>query len=48
MEQSEKDSAGKALALIDEFHDYFLEITYTAHPTGLNGEMRGKSSNTAW
>jgi hypothetical protein len=48
MEESEKGSIEKAEALIKLYTDSFFEITYTLHPIGRPGEIRGKSSNVAW
>lgn len=48
MEQSENESPEKASFLISKYTDQFFIITATFHPKGLTGEIRGKSSNTAW
>lgn len=48
MEAGEPNSGTKAAALCDEYRNYFAHIYYTVHPTGLPGEVRGKSSNEAW
>ncbi|KAL2917612.1 hypothetical protein HK105_202898 [Polyrhizophydium stewartii] len=48
MEEAEKGSSEKAQELLKLYGDHFFEITYTIHPTGRPGEIRGKSSNVAW
>jgi hypothetical protein len=48
MEASEAGSEEKAMGLIRLYSDKFREIVFTIHPTGLEGEIRGKSSNVAW
>ena len=48
MEQGEKEAPEKAAKLIEFFADAFHEIVFTLHPKGIPGEIRGKSSNTAW
>ncbi|KAI9101815.1 glycosyl transferase family group 2-domain-containing protein [Phlyctochytrium arcticum] len=48
MEESEQGSAEKAQGLMAQYADAFYEITYTIHPIGREGEIRGKSSNVAW
>ncbi|KAI8926469.1 hypothetical protein BC831DRAFT_456278 [Entophlyctis helioformis] len=48
MEESEKGASEKALELLQAYGDSFFEITYTVHPAGRPGEIRGKSSNVAW
>jgi hypothetical protein len=48
MEESEAGAVAKAKALIHMYTDSFYEVTYTVHPIGLPGEIRGKSSNVAW
>ncbi|KAI9357260.1 glycosyl transferase family group 2-domain-containing protein [Zopfochytrium polystomum] len=48
MEDSEQGSEKKAIALVSRYADAFLQIVYTIHPVGLDGEIRGKSSNVAW
>ncbi|KNC97229.1 uncharacterized protein SPPG_07616 [Spizellomyces punctatus DAOM BR117] len=48
MEESEKGSVEKAQTLMKMYADSFYEITYTVHPLGRPGEIRGKSSNVAW
>src|SRR5690349_14879612 len=48
MEESEKGAAEKAQTLMKMYADSFFEITYTVHPLGRPGEIRGKSSNVAW
>lgn len=42
------ESSEKAHQLLNMFGDSFFEITYTIHPMGRPGEIRGKSSNVAW
>ena len=48
MEESEKGSEHKGVALVGCYAHLFLQIEYTIHPVGLSGEIRGKSSNVAW
>jgi hypothetical protein len=48
MEQKERASAEKAFILTSSFASKFLEIRATFHPTGLAGEIAGKSSNVAF
>ncbi|KAI9331666.1 glycosyl transferase family group 2-domain-containing protein [Zopfochytrium polystomum] len=48
MEESEAGSERKAIALVSRYADAFLQIVYTIHPVGLEGEIRGKSSNVSW
>ena len=48
MESSEKESLLKAKSLLRMYQDHFAEITFTIHPAGRVGEVRGKSSNVAW
>lgn len=48
MEESEKGAENKAKTLIKLYSDSFFEITFTLHPKGRVGEIRGKSSNVAW
>ncbi|KAL1847740.1 hypothetical protein Plec18170_008401 [Paecilomyces lecythidis] len=48
MEQKEKNAAAKASRLISEFEKRFLRIGATFHPSGLAGEIAGKSSNVAF
>ncbi|KAI9202182.1 glycosyl transferase family group 2-domain-containing protein [Polychytrium aggregatum] len=48
MEASESGSELKANDLIAAFRNKFLFIDFTQHPSGLVGEIRGKSSNVSW
>ncbi len=48
MEASENGSVEKAEQLQREYRPYFAHFYFTVHPTGLPGEMRGKSANEAW
>ncbi|KAI9203187.1 uncharacterized protein BJ171DRAFT_154483 [Polychytrium aggregatum] len=48
MEQGEQGSEDKARSLMDKYQNNFLQITFTMHPLGQPGEIRGKSSNVAW
>ncbi|KAJ3023355.1 hypothetical protein HKX48_003466 [Thoreauomyces humboldtii] len=48
MEESEQGAPDKAAVLMKMYADSFFEITYTLHPVGRPGEIRGKSSNVAW
>ncbi|KAJ3410902.1 hypothetical protein HDV05_003033 [Chytridiales sp. JEL 0842] len=48
MEASEQGSEEKAMELVRLYQDRFREIVFTLHPAGLEGEIRGKSSNVAW
>ncbi len=48
MEMAEAGCEAKAAALADEFQDRFFAFHATFHPSGIPGEVRGKSSNEAW
>ncbi|RKO86812.1 hypothetical protein BDK51DRAFT_52220 [Blyttiomyces helicus] len=48
MEESESGAERKAQDLMKLYANSFFEITYTLHPVGRPGEIRGKSSNVAW
>ncbi|KAH6588753.1 hypothetical protein BASA50_003966 [Batrachochytrium salamandrivorans] len=48
MEEAEQGSSEKAQELLRIYGPHFFEITYTIHPSGRPGEIRGKSSNVAW
>ncbi|KAJ1555638.1 hypothetical protein HK405_015283 [Cladochytrium tenue] len=48
MEESESGSEKKAIALVSRYSELFLQIVYTIHPVGLEGEIRGKASNVSW
>ena len=48
MEMAEERSEVKAIALVEKYKLRFLDIHYTLHPTGLPGEIRGKSSNASF
>ena len=48
MEQKELSSPEKAALLMSTFDSHFLSIHATFHPTGLPGEIAGKSSNVAF
>jgi hypothetical protein len=48
MEQKEKNSAEKASLLTSSFGSRFLAVHTTYHPSGLPGEIAGKSSNIAF
>ncbi len=48
MEELEKGAETKARGLVKRFSDGFFGITYSLHPAGLPGEIRGKGSNQAW
>lgn len=48
MEGREVGSTSKALQLVQEFQDRFLDIGYTVHPCDLEGEVAGKSANLSW
>ncbi|KAJ3088176.1 hypothetical protein HK100_008131, partial [Physocladia obscura] len=45
MEESEAESLEKAILLKAEYSMKFHKFEYSVHPTNLQGEMRGKSSN---
>lgn len=47
MEQKEAVAADKAAHLMSVFEQSFLDIHTTFHPSGLKGEIAGKSSNVA-
>ncbi|KAJ3114859.1 hypothetical protein HDU96_001556 [Phlyctochytrium bullatum] len=48
MEEGESGCQQKAHELIKLYANSFFDITYTVHPLGRPGEIRGKSSNVAW
>lgn len=48
MEESEPDCVQKANTLVDQYREDFYDIRFTVHPSGRDGEIRGKSSNVAW
>jgi len=48
MEEGEDGATEKARRLILKYASQFREMTFTLHPKGLPGEIRGKSSNVAW
>ncbi|KAJ3029195.1 UNVERIFIED_CONTAM: hypothetical protein HDU68_012782 [Siphonaria sp. JEL0065] len=48
MEAAEKDCETKAMALVSRYIDSFLQIVYTIHPRGIEGETAGKHSNVSW
>lgn len=48
MEQKEADSSDKAGHLVTKFEKSFLHVCSTFHPSGIRGEIAGKSSNVAW
>lgn len=48
MEQKELKAPEKAVTLISTFQGHFKDICSTFHPSGLAGEISGKSSNVAW
>jgi hypothetical protein len=48
MEQKERNSDEKATLLISGFESKFLAMHATFHPSGLEGEIAGKSSNVAF
>ncbi|KAJ5664939.1 uncharacterized protein N7477_007387 [Penicillium maclennaniae] len=48
MEQKETESSDKAGHLVTKFEKSFLHICSTFHPSGIRGEIAGKSSNVAW
>ncbi|KAJ3306197.1 hypothetical protein HDU76_004883 [Blyttiomyces sp. JEL0837] len=48
MEESEQGAAEKGQTLMKMYINSFFDITYTIHPVGRPGEIRGKSSNVAW
>lgn len=48
MEAGEQNCAAKAEQLKSEYQHCFANFYYTVHPSGLPGEMRGKSANEAW
>ena len=47
MEQKEATASDKAAHLVSMFEKSFLHIRSTFHPTGIPGEIAGKSSNVA-
>eukprot|EP01080_Neovahlkampfia_damariscottae_P001379 gene1379-12000_t len=49
MEERDKDNyEALATELIEQFQENFVEVTFTAHPSNLPGEIAGKSSNLRW
>jgi hypothetical protein len=48
MEAGEANCVSKAEQLKHEYQQCFANLYYTVHPSGLPGEMRGKSANEAW
>lgn len=48
MEQKETEAPEKAAKLVSSFEKSFRGIHTTFHPTGLEGEIAGKSSNVAY
>ncbi|KAJ3024861.1 UNVERIFIED_CONTAM: hypothetical protein HDU68_007704 [Siphonaria sp. JEL0065] len=48
MEENESGSGEKAVGIIAGYSGRFHTITYTVHPKNIEGEIRGKSSNTNW
>lgn len=48
MEQKEAISLDKAAHLVSTFERSFLHIRPTFHPSGIQGEIAGKSSNVAF
>ncbi|KAJ3074611.1 hypothetical protein HDU98_010799 [Podochytrium sp. JEL0797] len=48
MESAETEAETKAMALVSRYIDSFLQIVYTIHPRGLEGETAGKHSNVSW
>ncbi|KAI8832289.1 hypothetical protein BJ741DRAFT_614924 [Chytriomyces cf. hyalinus JEL632] len=48
MEAGEAGSEEKAMTLVSRYIDCFLQIVYTIHPRGLEGETAGKHSNVSW
>lgn len=48
METRESGYQQKAERLIEQFNPLFREMMFTGHPSGLPGEIPGKSSNENW
>ena len=48
MERDEYDGVNKAQTLINLFAGRFRRITYTRHPSGVAGEIKGRSSIVSW
>ncbi len=48
MEATEEECVEKAEHLRSIYKHQFTNFYYTVHPSGLPGEMRGKSANEAW
>lgn len=46
----EKDPNAKSIgsSLVEAYSKYFHTIHYSVHPSGLEGEVQGKSSNISW
>lgn len=48
MEEGELEAVDKANLLLQKYASEFKKMTFTLHPRGIEGEIRGKSSNTAY
>ena len=48
MEQRDPDAEWTAHALIRSFKESFRNMTFTLHPSDIEGEVAGKSSNVSW
>jgi hypothetical protein len=48
MEHKEDAASVKAAQLVSAFEKSFLDIQPTFHPSGVQGEIAGKSSNVAF
>lgn len=48
MEQKEESAPEKAAKLTAAFEKSFLHVRSTFHPSGVQGEIAGKSSNVAF
>lgn len=48
MEQKELEAPAKAVSLVSTFETRFSHIEATFHPSGVPGEIAGKSSNVAY
>ncbi|KAJ3344180.1 hypothetical protein HDU83_005309 [Entophlyctis luteolus] len=48
MEQADDKAEQMAMMLVSRYIDCFLQVVYTIHPKGLEGETAGKHSNVSW
>ena len=48
MEEKDPNAQRQASTLIQAYSQRFCNISMSLHPSGLTGEVQGKSSNVAW